>query len=79
MVMNAPRDANGEIRANYAVVIDYVNYRGERRERVVYPITIAFMATLWHPEPQWCMLAYDDDKNQLRWFAMKDVRSWRPE
>jgi predicted DNA-binding transcriptional regulator YafY len=62
---------------NYGkVVIDYTNWRGERRERTVRPVNIEFTSTHWHPEQQWIMNA--EDGNTVRGFAMKDIHSWRP-
>jgi predicted DNA-binding transcriptional regulator YafY len=61
------------------VVIDYTNYRGERRERRVHPSSITFSCTEFHPENQWLLTALDLEKNEMRVFAMKDVHSWRPD
>jgi predicted DNA-binding transcriptional regulator YafY len=61
------------------VLIDYVNYRGERSERLVEPAQIYFGSNEWHPEPQWLMDAWDHQKQAYRTFAMKDIHSWNPE
>ena len=58
-----------------AVEIDYMNYRGERAKRIVIPQRIEFMASEWHPEWQWIMVA-DEDGKGTRFFAMKDIHSW---
>lgn len=57
-------------------IIDYTNWRGERRERTVTPISIVFGPTEWHPEPQWLLEAIDSEKG-LRRFAMANIHSWR--
>lgn len=61
------------------VFIDYTNWKGERRERKVYPLRICFGAfPPYHVEPQWLMRAIDLETGQQRHFAMKDIHSWRP-
>jgi len=61
-----------------AVCFWYTNYRGEKAWRVVIPVAIRFDATQWHPERQWLLDALDTEKNEMRAFAMKDIRGWRP-
>ena len=58
------------------VVIDYTNWRGERRERVVEPIMIGYTHTEHHPEDQWLMLARDEEEK--KWFSLANVHGWRP-
>lgn len=58
------------------VVIDYTNWRGERRERTVKPIGIAFTSTPHHPQLQWIMWALDEERAVLRAFAMKNIHSF---
>jgi hypothetical protein len=59
------------------VIIDYTNYRGERSARTIcHPMTLEFMATDWHPAPQWILYAFDLKKNEMRGFAMKCIHSW---
>lgn len=60
------------------VVIDYTNWRGERRLRKIRPLTgMQFTKTRWHPEQQWLVQAVDED-GTVKMFAMKDIHSWRP-
>lgn len=61
------------------VVIDYTNWRGERRERVVMPISFAWTHTEHHPVPQWLLLATDVERGERRMFAMSNIHSWRTE
>lgn len=58
------------------VVITYTNWRGERGQRVIVPLTIRFESTEWHPDEQWILRAIDIDKGATRDFAMKDIESW---
>jgi predicted DNA-binding transcriptional regulator YafY len=60
------------------VIIDYTNWRGERRERVITPVSMYFNSNEWHPEKQWLLLSIDDEDQTLKDFAMKDIHSWRP-
>lgn len=59
-----------------AVVISYTNWRGERGQRVIVPLTIRFESTQHHPDQQWILRAIDIDKGATRDFAMKDIHSW---
>jgi predicted DNA-binding transcriptional regulator YafY len=55
----------------------YTNWRGETATRTVAPTIIWYGSTKWHPEPQWFMTATDVEKNQLRDFAVKDMKDVR--
>lgn len=61
-----------------AVLIDYTNYRGERKRYRVRPVGFDWGTTQYHTEPQWLMRALDLDRQVERTFAMKDVHSWKP-
>lgn len=70
-----------------AVVIDYTNYKGERRERRVQPLTVWFGFTAYHPTEQWLLRAIDLERidqgvimrDAIRDFACADIHTWRPE
>jgi predicted DNA-binding transcriptional regulator YafY len=55
-----------------SVRMTYTNYKGETSVRNVVPIRVDFGTTEWHPEPQWLMSAYDEDKKAHREFALSD-------
>jgi len=59
------------------VVIDYTNYRGERRERRIIPHNMFYGRSAWHDGPQWFLTATDPKKGERRDFAMTDIHSWR--
>lgn len=59
------------------VSILYTNWRGEKAERVIVPISIWFGATEWHPEQQWLLKALDVEKDAERDFAMRDIEAWK--
>ena len=58
------------------VSIDYTNYKGERKIRIILPQMIWFGHTEHHPEHQWILEAWDLEKNALRSFAMRDIHKW---
>jgi hypothetical protein len=69
--------------SKFEVIIDYTNWRGERRKRRIVPHDIRFDSTDWHKEPQWLVRAADVElhrqgKPAMRDFALKDIHSWRP-
>jgi predicted DNA-binding transcriptional regulator YafY len=54
------------------MVFQYTNYKGEKSLRRAIPKRIRFEGTVWHPEPQWILYAYDIDKKAERGFALQD-------
>lgn len=60
------------------VFIDYTNWRGERRERLIIPCFRWFGSTPYHQTAQWLIDAYDVEKGQMRSFAEKGIHAWRP-
>lgn len=59
------------------VIIDYTNWRGERRLRRIVPHNMMFGSNQWHTEPQWMLMAVDleDEKNQsaIKSFALSGI------
>ena len=62
--------------SDFRVKIDYTNWRGERRERIIIPHQIMFGISNYHPEPQWMLDAKDVEKGEVRRFAMRDIHKW---
>jgi predicted DNA-binding transcriptional regulator YafY len=60
------------------VILDYTNYRGERKQYRVEPIAMCYGENDYHPGLQWLLEAKDLTRNVMRTFAMKDVHSWTP-
>jgi predicted DNA-binding transcriptional regulator YafY len=58
------------------VIIDYTNWRGERRLRGIRPINLAFKSNEWHPETQWLLEAIDLTDGKIKTFALKNIHSW---
>jgi len=50
----------------------YTNHTGKVAIRTIEPTEVLFGATVWHPEPQWLLYAYDVDKKADRTFALAD-------
>jgi hypothetical protein len=63
------------------VIVDYTNYRGERRKRRVIPanMPLKFTSNEFHTEEQWFVTVFDCERGGVtRDFAMKDIHSWEP-
>lgn len=67
------------MKMNKEILIDYTNWRGERRWRKIRPMTIIFSASQWHPELQWLLKAVDAESGQVRQFAFKDIHEFKTE
>lgn len=59
------------------VEILYTNWKGETRLRKIIPVDIEFKSTDWHKDEQWILNALDVEKNEMRGFAIKDIKSWK--
>lgn len=62
---------------NSTVSFTYINYKGEKKTRIVKPIKIWFGSTIYHTKKQWLLNAFDIEKNDYRDFAMQDIENWR--
>lgn len=58
------------------VTIEYTNYKDETSVRHIIPVRLYFGSTVYHPEDQWLLQAYDLDKKAERTFAMNGVHAW---
>jgi len=58
------------------VWIDYTNYKGERRWRLVRPMNVWFGTSAWHRGTQWFLHADDVEKGQVRDFEMASIHAW---
>lgn len=65
------------ISASAKVQILYTNYRGETAYRVILPQRLWFGSTQYHPEEQDLLDALDVEKNEVRNFAVKDIKEWK--
>lgn len=55
------------------VILDYTNWKGERRLRRVLPRELWYGVTNYHREPQWFIRGVDLEKNAVRDFALRDI------
>jgi hypothetical protein len=62
--------------ARSAAVIDYTNWRGERRTRTVLPTHFWYGKTEYHPVEGQLMTAVDLDSGEMRTFALSGIHSW---
>ena len=61
------------------ILIDYTNWRGERRNRVVRPTgRMMFGSNQWHPDEQWLFEAIDLEEAEPKWFALSGLRGVCP-
>lgn len=62
------------------VRIDYTNWRGERRIRLIEPLDLVFKKSEWHPGEQWFIEALDIGKSpsdpDKRDFALANIHQW---
>jgi len=57
-----------------AVVVSYINWRKEIRQRVVTPLgSIYWGSNEWHPEEQWLLDAWDHQAKATRTFAFSGI------
>ena len=62
-----------EALAHQELTFDYVNYRGEKGVRKVRPLTIRWGTSDWYKTPQWLLMCWDLDKNDMREFAIANM------
>jgi 2-hydroxy-3-keto-5-methylthiopentenyl-1-phosphate phosphatase len=53
--------------------IIYQNWKGIVGVREIHPIKIWYGSTDFHKEEQWFINAMDDEKKEMRDFAIKDI------
>lgn len=59
------------------VVVDYTNWEGKRRDRIINISKLYFGDSPYHPEEQWLLEAVDVETGKNRIFAMSSIHSWR--
>jgi predicted DNA-binding transcriptional regulator YafY len=58
------------------VEIVYTNWEKKTSVRKILPRNIFFGPTKYHLAPQWILEAFDVNKQEVRFFAMKDIIKW---
>lgn len=51
----------------------YKNWRGTLAIRTARVIRLIYSSTEWHRESQWLLEAFDEEKNAVRLFALRDM------
>lgn len=54
------------------ITMTYTNYRGETAKRTIVPVSVYWGKTIWRPEWQWVLNAFDVEKQETRTFALSD-------
>lgn len=54
----------------------YKNWKGETRERLIIPLKIYHGNNQYHTQEQWLLRAFDNEKKEVRTFAMRDIIKW---
>lgn len=73
----ATPDKPVNVRLDKRIYIDYTNWRGERRVRLIQPIEMGmyFGSSEHHKEPQWLLRAIDCESNGIRTFALRNIHA----
>jgi len=61
----------------HKVLIDYTNWQGVRRPRIITPIDLHFGNNEWHKKDQWLLEARDEETGQIRFIALANIHSWK--
>lgn len=64
------------VRTGREVRIDYTNWQGVRKNRVILPLRMWFGTSDFHKAPQWFIKAIDLEKDELRDFAVSKIHAW---
>jgi hypothetical protein len=59
------------------LLVDYTNWKGERRSRVIKPIEMEWGSTQWHPIHQWLLRAKDMEDGKVKHFALDGFHSMK--
>lgn len=63
-----------QLKGTLPISVNYTNYRGENADRTIIPQRLYWGATKYHPEPQWLLEAWDQDRQAIRVFALRDMK-----
>lgn len=65
-----------EILFGVSMRTDYTNWKGERRERHIRPVSLRYGVSPYHPGPQWIVQAEDlEDGGRVKDFALSGFLS----
>lgn len=58
------------------MTVEYTNWKGQTRKRVIRPLGLRWSSNEFHPEAQWLMQAVDVEDGKVKYFSMKNIHSW---
>lgn len=56
-------------------VLDYTNYKGDRKKRAVIPLKVRFESNNEYHGVSWILEAYDVNKRRVRSFDIKQIHN----
>lgn len=62
-----------ELEKNDVIEFDYTNWKGEKGKRKALVRGVVWGSNEWHKEQQFLLRAIDMEKNDVRYFALKDM------
>jgi hypothetical protein len=77
-LMISPEAIDVALAANIVpqIMVDYTNWRGERRVRDILPLRIFFGSNQWHKEPQWLMEVVEPDDSETKTLAFAGIHGF---
>ena len=60
------------------ISIDYTNWKGNRRVRIITPLSVSWGSTTYHPKHQWLLKAVDNEDGVEKDFALEKIHSFNP-
>lgn len=58
------------------VLIDYTNWRGKRRKRLIRPVHLEFENNEYHSDTEWTLYADDLEDGIRKGFPMSQIHEW---
>lgn len=73
-----PKPHEGTCDIRPPVLIDYRNWKGIRRIRPIFPLTMSKLANPpWHLDEEWSIGAIDGEDGKHKFFPMKNIFGWK--
>lgn len=66
-------DLTVEFRPDQILRFVYKNWEGVVSIRTARFISLIYGANKWHTEPQWLIKGFDEDRKDIRFFAVRDM------
>ncbi len=62
-----------EVQRGLFIEFDYINWKGVKGRRKALVRNIYYGFSEYHPEEQWLLKGFDEKKQDMRIYAMKDM------